>query len=66
MVARVDLENEHMVHSRTTPAVRVEPDEEDVKYDEQAASIELESDLPVIRQLAVFDGQKRLWQKKEG
>lgn len=47
MIARIDFENEHVIHTRSTPAVRVESDENDLQDDKKRAAIELDGHFPV-------------------
>lgn len=55
VVARVELEDEHVVDARRPPPVHVEAHEEEEHDDEQRAAIESEDDLPagVVRVPAV-------------
>lgn len=54
MIARIYLKYEHMIHARSTPAVRVDADEEDVKDNEQTTAIEFERHFPVRLQFAIL------------
>jgi hypothetical protein len=47
VIAGINLEYEHVVHTRATPAVRINSDAEHVKNDEESASVEFDGDFPV-------------------